>query len=98
MQPLTCMVKTAEILLLVYEKATYTRSPNTAKIGGNGPESLDYIVKLIQAYLIQFPLGGGKFSHMHYITLFKAAFVCKYCKFYSLFGNLFQLNMKSCLQ
>lgn len=38
MQPLTCTVKTVEIiLLLVYERTMYTRSPNTVKIGGNRP-------------------------------------------------------------
>lgn len=39
MQPLTCMVKAIEIILAVEvnKRTMYTRSPNTVKIGGNGP-------------------------------------------------------------
>lgn len=61
-------------------------------------EILDCTVKLIWAYLTPFTLGKKKVSNIHHITRFKATFDCTYCKFYSLFGNLFQLSMKSCLQ
>ena len=39
MQPLTCMIKATEIILVVEvnERTMYTRSPNTVKMGGNGP-------------------------------------------------------------
>lgn len=115
MQPLTCMVKAIEIILLVelnennvYKITKYCKNRREWA----SMESLDYIVKLSWAYLTLYALGKWKIikkiikkknqnqktNHMHHITLFKATFDCNYCKFYSLFGNLFQLNMKSHLQ
>lgn len=60
-------------------------------------KSLNDILKLIWAYLT-ICLEKNKVSHMPFIILWKATFHCNYCIFYSLFGNLFHLNMKPLLQ
>lgn len=98
-QPVTRMVKAIEVTLPVEvnERIMSTRSPNTAETEGNGP-AWRVLTTFENSFELYLPGKNNKANHMHYITLWKAAFDCNYCKFYSLFGNLFHLNMKSRLQ
>lgn len=103
MQSLTRVVEAIEKVLAieVNGRTMYIRSPNTVKIERNGPawrqSSLQCKTHLSFIWLnICFEKKQSESYASYYI--FKATFDCNYYKFYSLFGNLFQLNMKSLLQ
>lgn len=100
MQSLTRVVEAIEkeLVIEVNGRTMYRRSPNTVKIERNGPawrQSLLHCKTHLSFVWLNICFEKKQSESYASYYIFKATFDWNYCKFYSLFGNLFQLNMKS---